>query len=254
MKKLVVLLAVIFVFTSAIGAMAAQSALEKDVIRVGTESTFRPFEFRNVDNEVVGFDIDLINMIAEKLGKKVEIVDSSFESLIPSLLTKKIDIIAAGMSATEERAKRVAFSDTYYLTPSAVVVKAEESGITKEEDLKGDKVATVQMGTIQDAYVSKLGLKEVKRFSKTDDAFREVLLGRADFAVVDGTVTQENLENNKDFTDTLKKAFNLYIDKGMALAMSKDDPQFVEAVDNALRELKESGALDELEKKWMGEK
>ena len=64
MKKLVVLLAFIFVFVSAAGAMA-ESALDKDVIRVGTESTFRPFEFRNVKNEVVGFDIDLINMVAE---------------------------------------------------------------------------------------------------------------------------------------------------------------------------------------------
>ena len=251
MKKLVVLLAFIFVFVSAAGAMA-ESALDKDVIRVGTESTFRPFEFRNVKNEVVGFDIVLINMVAEKLGKKVEIVDAAFDSLIPSLLTKKIDIIAAGMSATEERAKRVAFSHVYYITPSAVVVKAEETGITAEEDLKG-KIATVQMGTIQDVYVTQLDLKEVKRFAKTDDAFREVLIGRADFAVVDGTVTKENLKENKDFTGTLKQVFELRIDKGMALALRKDDPQFLEAVNKALDELKESGTLAELEKKWMEE-
>ena len=252
MKKwFVMCLSLLLLFVGTSGAMA-ESVLDKDVIVVGTESTFRPFEFRNVQNEVVGFDIDLINMIAEKLGKEVKIVDASFDSLIPSLLTKKIDIIAAGMSATPERAKRVAFSDVYYITPSAVTVKTEVENITKEEDLLG-KIATVQMGTIQDEYVSKLDLKEVKRFSKTDDAFLKVLLGRADFAVIDGTVTKENLKENKDFIGKLKVVMQLRIDKGMALAMRKDDPTFAEAVNKVLADLKESGALDELEKKWVEE-
>ena len=167
MKKMVLGLFLLCVALSASVACAAGSAMDKDVLKVGTESTFRPFEFRNDKNEIVGFDIDLINAIGAKLGKKIEIVDTAFDSLIPSLLTNKIDIIAAGMSATAERAKKVTFSETYYSTPDAIVVKNENTNIKATKDLEG-KTGTVQTGTIQDSFLTSVkGVKEIKRFSKT---------------------------------------------------------------------------------------
>ncbi len=229
------------------------SALDSDVLIVGTESTFRPFEFRSADNEIVGFDMDLARMIGDKLGKEVKIIDMAFDALIPSILTKKIHIVAAGMSNTPERAKKVAFSDSYYSTPDSFIVKSENDKIQGIEDLAG-KTCSVQLGTIQDGFVSGLKDLEIKRFSKTDDALREVLLGRVDFAVVDSTVASENLKSNKDFAGKLKIAFNHKIgSSAMALAMNKEDTRFVEAVNNALRELKEDGSLEMVEKKWFSE-
>lgn len=251
MKKMVLGLFLLCVALSASVACAAGSAMDKDVLKVGTESTFRPFEFRNDKNEIVGFDIDLINAIGAKLGKKIEIVDTAFDSLIPSLLTNKIDIIAAGMSATAERAKKVTFSETYYSTPDAIVVKTENTNIKATKDLEG-KTGTVQTGTIQDSFLTSVkGVKEIKRFSKTDDALLEVLLGRADFAVVDSTVTEDNLKNNKNFVGKLKVAFLEQISKtGMALAMNKEDTKLHEAVTKAFAELKKEGFFEKLGKKW----
>nr|WP_321499629.1 transporter substrate-binding domain-containing protein [uncultured Dethiosulfovibrio sp.] len=231
-------------------AWAGGSAMDKDVLLVGTESTFKPFEFRNEANEIVGFDMDMISIIAEKLGKKVEVVDMAFDALIPSLLTGKIDIIAAGMSATPERGKRVAFSKVYYRTPDGFTVKADRDDISSIEDLKG-KVAAVQLGTIQDAFLSKMDGVEVKRYQKTDDAFREVLLGRADVACVDGTVTKDNLASNKDYTGKLKIAFfHPTSDNGMALAMSLKDPLLLQKVDAVLAEILAVEEYQKLKDKW----
>ncbi len=231
-------------------ALAETSAMDKDVLVVGTESTFKPFEFRNEANEIVGFDMDMIAMIAEKMGKKVEVVDMAFDALIPSLLTGKIDIIAAGMSASPERAKRVAFSKVYYRTPDGFTVKKDRQDIASVEDVKG-KVVAVQLGTIQDAFVSKIDGVEVKRYQKTDDAFREVLLGRADLACVDGTVTKDNLASNKEYSEGLKVAFVYPIsENGMALAMNLNDPEILKAVDVALEEILSGPLYDELKTKW----
>ena len=232
MKKMVLGVFLLCVALSASVACAAGSALDNDVLKVGTESTFRPFEFRNDKNEIVGFDIDLINAIGAKLGKKIEIV-------------------AAGMSATEERAKKVSFSETYYSTPDAIVVKTENTNLKATKDLEG-KIGTVQTGTIQDSFLTSVkGVKEIKRFSKTDDALLEVLLGRADFAVVDSTVTEDNLKNNKNFVGKLKVAFLEQISKtGMALAMNKEDTKLQEAVNKAFAELKKEGLFEKLGKKW----
>ncbi|MDD4837102.1 MAG: transporter substrate-binding domain-containing protein [Synergistales bacterium] len=249
MKKL--LCCVVFASILALGtAWADGSAMDKDVLLVGTESTFKPFEFRNEANEIVGFDMDMISIIAEKLGKKVEVVDMAFDALIPSLLTGKIDIIAAGMSATPERAKRVAFSQVYYRTPDGFTVKADRDDISSLEDTKG-KVVAVQLGTIQDAFFSKMGGVEIKRYQKTDDAFREVLLGRADVACVDGTVTKDNLASNKDYIGKLKIAFfHPTSDNGMALAMSLKDPALLEKVDEALKDIMSGEQYKELKEKW----
>ncbi len=147
MKKM--LLALLVLALAATGGWA--DVMAKDVILVGTESTYPPYEFRDEKNNLKGFDIDLMEAIAAKIGKKIEWVDMPFDSLIPSLLAKKIDIVAAGMSATEERAKKVAFSENYEISISAFIVKADNESMKVLDDMKGNTVA-VQLGTVQETY------------------------------------------------------------------------------------------------------
>jgi ABC-type amino acid transport substrate-binding protein len=185
----------------------AAGVLDKDVILVGTEATYPPFEYRNEKNEVVGYDIDVVEAIAKHLGKKVEIVDMSFDGLIPALMTGKVDLVAAGMTNTEERRKKVNFSSVYYDIENAFVVRADDSSIMKLDDLKG-KIATVQIGTAQDTFITNTGLPaEIKRFQKNDDALMEIKVGRGDFCVVNLTVANAFLRNNKTFEEDLKIGF-----------------------------------------------
>ena len=98
------------------------AAGEEKVLRVGLNAVFAPFEY--VENgEIKGFDIDLINEIGKNLGYKIEIIDQSFDGLIPALKAGKIDLIISGMSATEERKKSVDFTDEYFMSTQVYLRK-----------------------------------------------------------------------------------------------------------------------------------
>ena len=231
----------------------AAGVLDKDVILVGTEATYPPFEYRNEKNEVVGYDIDVVEAIAKHLGKKVEIVDMSFDGLIPALMTGKVDLVAAGMTNTEERRKKVNFSSVYYDIENAFVVRADDSSITKLDDLKG-KIATVQIGTAQDTFITNTGLPaEIKRFQKNDDALMEIKVGRGDFCVVNLTVANAFLRNNKTFEEDLKIGFRNKIHRegeGIALGLPKGDEALLNAVNGAIETMKNNGEFDSIKKKY----
>ncbi len=245
MKKTVLVLLVIVLAATAGWA----DVMAKDVILVGTESTYPPYEFRDEKNNLKGFDIDLMEAIAAKIGKKLEWVDMPFDSLIPALLAKKIDIVAAGMSATEERAKKVSFSKNYEVSMSAFVVKADNDSMKTIPDMKGKTVA-VQLGTVQETYSQSLEDVEVKSFQKFDDCVREVILGRVDATLMDIPVAKSYVEH-KDFTGKIKIAFDQEITgSGKALAMNLKDVAFNEAVNSALAELEKSGELEKMKAQW----
>ena len=244
-KKISALLFFIFAFAScAFGA----SALDKDTLIAGTESTYPPYESRNAKGELEGFDIELAETIAAKLGKKLQWIDMPFDSLIPSLMSGKIDLVAAGMSATEERAKRVNFSAPYEISFSAFVTGAENPPKNTAE-IAG-KIVAVQIGTVQETFARSLGNVEVKTFQKFDDCVREVVLGRAAATLMDIPVAKKFVEA-KDFKGKVVVAFNKQItgaDK--AVAMPKKDAALTEAVSKVIEEMNKSGELEALRNKW----
>lgn len=247
-----ILLAAIGALLSVNAAGAKAPALSGDGIIVGTESAFPPFEFYNEKGELVGFDLDIAHLIGEKLGKEIVVSEMAFDGLIPALLSDKIDIIAAGLSVTEERAKKINFSITYYSTPDAIVTKSGAKGFSEPEDLAG-KVLSVQLGSIQDLYVSGLqGVKAVKRFKTVAECLYEVLYGRADATCLDGTVAVDQLAKTKDFAGALEIAMNITHPgvEGMALGLSKKDPELLEAVNAVLKDFIGTPAYEEMKAKW----
>ncbi|MFN6991886.1 MAG: transporter substrate-binding domain-containing protein, partial [Fervidobacterium sp.] len=127
-KRLIFKIVVLVLLTSLVTLSFTQSLAEikkRGKLLVGTEPTFPPFEFVDEKNQVVGFDIDIANELAKRLGVKVEIVNLPFDSLIPALQQGKVDIIIAGMTITEERAKVVDFSKPYFEANQAIVVRKD---------------------------------------------------------------------------------------------------------------------------------
>lgn len=248
MKKILTIM-LVFCAVLSVTATTWAGALDKDTLLVGTESTYPPYEFRDENNNLKGFDIELMEAIAEKLGKKIEWVDMPFDSLIPALLSRKIDIVAAGMSATAERAKKVSFSTPYEISLSTFIVKADNDSVSSIADLKG-KTVTAQLGTVQDTYAKSLEGVTVKSFQKFDDCVREVSLGRADATLMDKPVALKFVEQ-KDFEGKVKIAFDQEITgAGKALAMNLSETAFADEVNKALEEMVSSGELEELKVKW----
>ena len=214
---------------------------------VGTEATFPPFEFVDEKTkEIVGFDIDIAREIAKALGVKLKVEDIAFDGLIPSLLTKKIDLIAAAMTITPERAKVVSFSDPYFTAGQVIVVRKGSFMPKTFEDLVGKKVA-VQLGTTGDLEVSKIEGIEVVRFTRYTEAFLELQNGRVDAVVLDFAPAQAYVKMNPG----LVISSGILSQEEYGIAVRKEDKDLLEVVNTVLRNLKKS-PYDILVEKWFG--
>lgn len=247
-KFMLVLFLGIFVCSSA----ACANVLDKSEIIAATSAGYPPYEFYGTDGQLAGFDIDMTNEIGRILGKKVQWQNMVFDSVLPCVMTGKVDIIAAGMSYTPERAKKVAFSDIYEESMSTFVVRSDLAGkINSVDDLKG-KVIAVSMATLQETYATQhfSSFATVRAFQRLEECAREVAIGRADVLLMDSPVA-ESYVNHKEYKGKLALGFDFKVtDGGKALAMNKDETAFVAAVNDAMRQMRESGKMEELKKKW----
>ena len=150
MKKsiLAILLALVMVFSLAACGGADSAEGDVPVLKVGTEPTFPPFDTTDPETqEIVGFDMDLIAAIGADQGFDVEFVNLSFDGLIPALKNGDIDIVAAGMTITDERLEQVDFSNGYYDSQLVVAVAIDNETITGIDDLTADMKVAAQTGT-----------------------------------------------------------------------------------------------------------
>ena len=178
-----------------------QNAEGKEVIKMGTNAEFPPYEFKEGD-EIVGIDAEIAAAIADILGKKLVIEDMLFDATIPALVAGKIDFIMAGLTVTDERKQSVNFSDPYATGVQVVIVK-EGSEITTADDLFAPKAdgslwkVGVQQGTTGDLYTT-WDLEEIdnptaqiERYNKGADAVQALVAGKVDCVVIDNEPAKE---------------------------------------------------------------
>lgn len=165
-------------------AVSAQAGVLKE-LRIGTDATYEPFEYKAPDGKLVGFEIDLANALCAEMKRACVFVESPWDGIIPSLLAKKFDMILSGMTVTDERRKTVSFSDKVTDIPYRVIVKRGSGLDGSPAALKGKKVG-VQKGTTEadfaDKYYGKAGAT-VQRYESTQDAYLDMASGRVDALV-----------------------------------------------------------------------
>mgnify|MGYP000570968579 CR=1 FL=1 len=191
------------------GGSTEQSAGAKGdkTLIVGTEPTFPPFEFTENDKDV-GFDIDLAQAICDKLGYKMEVKNLGFDALIPALKSGQIDIIAAGMDATEERKKQINFTDVYYQGGYTIVVPVGNTDITGYDSIAG-KTVGAQVGSKAADYAREHGAN-VKEFDTNTQGWMELEAGTCDAVSIDQAVAQYYLQQGgKDKLKTRRHAHNI---------------------------------------------
>lgn len=230
------------------GSLARVKAAGK--ILVGTDDTYPPFEFRDDKNQLIGFDVDLMNEIAKRLGVKAEFVPTAWDGIIPSLEAKKFDAIISGMNITEERQKAVNFSQPYVAAGQVIVVRKDNNTIKKLEDLVG-KVVAVQIGTTNEEEAKKIkGIKQVKTFNTFVDAFTDVANKRSDATIADEPVGKYYLTQKPDVFKIVGDAFAR---APMGIAVRKEDKELLDAINKALADMKKDGTFATISKKWFGE-
>lgn len=236
-------------FLGACGEVSSDaSKSEEKVLEMGTSAEFPPFESRDASGEFVGFDIDMANYIAEELGYELKITDMKFDGLIGALQNDRVDMVIAGMSATEARKENVDFSTEYHFS-GEMFVTAKGSDVQSIEDLEG-KTVGVQLGTIQEegakAIIQEEGITfELKALDDSGALIQEILSGRIDAAYMDKEVAKGYIEAQdlSAFDDPTTSS------PGMAVAFPKGS-DLVEKINAVIAEMEESGEMAKLKEKW----
>ena len=237
--------------TGVAGCLGGDGDDEDDVIVPGTASGFPPFEYTE-DGELVGFDVELAEEVIDRAGYEVgDWVDIEFDSLIPSLTNGDIDLVAAAMTITEDRAEQIAFSDPYYEANQAVLV-ADDSGFEPQEesDLEG-RVVGAQSGTTGEGEVDRLieeGIVEEDDYRQYDNytlAVQDLENGNVDAVVLDIPVAH-NFSNSRD----VSIAFEIETGEEYGLGMRQDDDR-LEDINDALAEVEDDGTLQDLREEYI---
>lgn len=258
MKKFMRVLALALVLVLSVSMLAACDSGKSNVLKIGTNAEFPPFEYIGDDGNPDGFDIALMKAIGEQMGMEIQIENMEFKSLIGAIESGNIQGIIAAMTVDDERKKSVNFSDGYYEANQMVLVR-KDSNITKAEDLNGKKIA-VQEGTTGDFVASGdpdwefiLGISlqdtEVSRMKKGLDAVIELKNGRVDAVIIDSNPAQVFAKENANdikIVEDIKCETETY-----AIAVTKKDEDLLKKINAALKTLKENGKYDEILKQYI---
>ncbi|PWH19685.1 MAG: amino acid ABC transporter substrate-binding protein [Anaerolineae bacterium] len=259
MKKITWLISLIVLVSLLLTACGggAQSHLEKikqaGVIKVGTSADYPPFEYVDENGNKAGFDIELMEEIAKRMGVKVEWVDMPFDSLIAGVQEGKIDCSISAFNYTEERDKVVDFSEAYYTAEDAFLVAETFTGsITKPEDVAQYKVG-VQSGTTQDDWLTnvlQIPEQNLSRYDRADQAALDLKSGRIDVMMADAIPAKALAQK----IGGLKIVYTGVLSSGpMNIVLPDGDTELAQAINDILKQLQQEGFIDQLAQKYFTE-
>jgi len=246
--SLAAIVALIIVVSDGINnKIAAQSEYAGRTLVMVTSADYPPYEFRDTaaGNEIIGFDIDIANYIAQELGFELKIQDTDFSGIIPALQSQRADFAMAGMTPTEERRQNVDFSDIYYEAKNTIVA-LQGSNFQQPEDLAGKRVG-VQLGSIQETTAREFDDVTIVPLNRTGEIIQEVKARRVDAAIIEDTIATGFVANNPDLEFNTIDAG----EGGSAIAFPRGSP-LVADFNRVLQQMQSSGQIDRLINKWFG--
>ena len=259
MRWLLALAAVMALLLSACGDPAADEEPEGDDTETGTEDlgliedgkllvgsdiNFAPFEFIE-DGEEKGFDIDLMNEIAERLGLEVEYVNTGFDNIFTQLAGGEFDAIISAITITDERKQTIAFSEPYFQANQALVT-TKDSGIEGADDLDGKDVGTQAGTTGLDYAKENFTDANIVEFPDAPAGFTAMAAGQVDAMFIDVPVAVEQVEGDDDFVLVEEVSTNeLY-----GIGVQQENEALLEAINEALEEIIADGTYAEIFETW----
>ena len=239
------LMKVVALAAASVMAVAALAGCgSSDKLIMGTNAAFPPFEYttsQGLVGEFDGIDVAIANKIAENVGKELQIEDMEFDGLVASVSTGKVDMVVAGMTATDEKKQSVDFSDPYYVASQVIVVAPDNTDITSAEDLKNDKTVGVVLGYTGDNIVTndlQLAEDKVTRANRGIDIVQDVKNGKLDSATGKALAEKNGLKIVED-----PQAFET---EEYAIAVKKGNTELLDKINETLSEMKASGEIEQL--------
>lgn len=239
-------------FCAFAAALAAGASLA-GTLHVATEGTFAPFEFYDSKSgELVGFELDLVKAMAAKLGDDVEIEPYKFDAILPAVITGTIDFAAAGFAVTEERAKKVLFTEPFYQSGLTIIVpEGNPAGVKDYSDLEGKRIS-VQLGSISHDKAKTIKDAKITTFESSADAMLNLISGNADAVINAAPATDYMLVQRPALKGKVVRLDILSDGTPMAMVTSKGKPELRDKLNQALEAIKADGTYSKIHEKWFG--
>lgn len=232
---------------------SAKPAVSSKVLKVATEPYYPPFRYwgDSSKNQMMGFEIDLMNAVAKEMGMKVEWKDENFDRLISSVEKKDVDLAIAAITINEKRKERIDFSDPYYKMSKYLIIVPKGSRIKTEDDLK-DKIVATKKDSTSEAKVILLEPEKIVSKDHYEDVFQAVTYGNAEAAVSNEQAAMYYLRHGG--SDRLTVGGSIPTENNFGIAVSKDNQKLKEDVNKALKKIMTDGTYDKLSEKWFSDR
>jgi ABC-type amino acid transport substrate-binding protein len=213
-------------------------------LTVGSDIPYPPFE-QGKPGSYTGFDIELMDAIGEKIGRTPEFQDTSFETIFRDVGQGKFEAVVSAATITPEREKEVAFSDPYYLSEQAILVK-EGSDITGLAELEGKVVGAQQGTTGLELGKEKANASELRPYPEGPDAINALKAGTVEAVIIDAPVAQNAIEEEGG----VEIAEKVPTEEEYGIAVAKDSTELLEEINQGLEEVISDGTYTTIFKKW----
>lgn len=243
MKRLFSVILALVLVTLSLSACSAKST--KYI--VATDATWPPFEYVDANNNIVGFDIDLMNAIAQKAGIEIQFQNVSFDPLLAGMAQGTYDAAISSITITDERAKSMLFSDPYYVAGQMIVVQKNNTSITGEDSLQGKKLGA-QLGTTGESLAQGITGATTKSYDQIGLAIQDLLNGQIDAVICDTPIANGYVNKNAGSLKIVGGALTTE-NYGIAVAQGKTD--LLNKINQGLAAVKADGTIDALVQKWL---
>ena len=254
MKKIIAIVLVLMLAMTALVVNAKDAGADLETVKssgklvIATSPDFPPFE--NLEGgKVVGIEIEIMQIVAEKLGVELVIEQMDFDSVLPGIVAGKFNVGVSGITITEARKKNVLFTDPYYIAAQAIVVP-EGSAITCKADLAGKKIS-VQTGTTAESVSMEEGLYKISAFTANNDAEAALVTGKVDAWVIDNLTAKQMVESyNAEHSDKLVILSENMTEEPYAFACAFGSEDLVAEMNVILKGLIDDGTMQAIFEKY----
>ena len=242
-KKLLVMAIALTLFS--VGAQAEK-------LRVGVEGAYPPFSWKEPDGTLKGFDIDFAHEVCKRLQRECVLVEQEWDGMIPALLSRKFDTIIASMSITEERKKKVDFTEKYYDTPAGLVAK-KNAGFS-QSNMKGKRIGVQRATTHQCAAEKMFPDAELVLYASQEEVFQDLASGRLDAQLSDSLQSLEGFLK-QDMGKGFAFLGDMVVDEacygvGAGFAVRKKDTILRNSLSAVIRDIRADGTYKKINDKY----
>ncbi|MRH43784.1 transporter substrate-binding domain-containing protein [Aquibacillus halophilus] len=226
-----------------------EQIINEGVISVGTEGTYAPFTFHNEEDELTGYDVEVMREVADRMGVEVDFQETQWDSMFAGLNSARFDVIANQVGINADRLENYDFSVPYTVSSAVIVVPEDDTEITSFEDLEGKQSA--QSLTSNFAAIAEENGAELVQVEGLAQSIELIKQGRVEVTVNDRLAVLDYINQQPD--SGIKIAAREEDASETAFAFRKGNEELVEAVNEQLEAMKEDGTLAEISEKWFGE-